>query len=217
MIIAEMIRMIREGIDPSTGEVFDKELISSDPEIRNEICKLAYISSKGSRISKPESLNYLNRNSNAIFESLKAWRLNIAMDLSVPAYAVFTDKELWNIADGDVCSKEDLLFIKGISQTRYDLYGDDLFDIISDYIVEPPLVCSPCDRKIPEITGEAPSVPGNEVRKPARGGESWNEEEDGTLLSEFNEGLTISEIAEKHQRTNGAIQSRLIKHGVIEK
>ncbi len=134
MKIAEIIRLIRRGIDPTTGEVFDTSMLSSNPELRNEISKLALTAFNGSRVSKPEPLNALNRDSNMLFDQLKDWRLNTAMELGVPAYVVFTDQELWNIAEGDICSKEELLFVKGISDKRFELYGDELFDIIRDYI-----------------------------------------------------------------------------------
>lgn len=53
--------------------------------------------------------------------------------------------------------------------------------------------------------------------KPLNAGVSWSEEEDNKLLQEFSSGISISQIANEHQRSYGAIRARLIKHGVIEK
>ena len=61
----------------------------------------------------------------------------MARDQCVSAYIIFSNSELMNIAEGDVMKKEDLLDIRGIDQKKYDLYADDLFDILKDYIEEP--------------------------------------------------------------------------------
>jgi hypothetical protein len=46
-------------------------------------------------------------------------------------------------------------------------------------------------------------------------GEKWTKEEDIELLREFEEKISISELAKIHGRTRGAITSRLIKLGKI--
>lgn len=52
-----------------------------------------------------------------------------------------------------------------------------------------------------------------ENRDPARAGLPWKGEEDEELLSAFNDGATIGALADKHERTHGAIKSRLVKLG----
>ena len=47
-------------------------------------------------------------------------------------------------------------------------------------------------------------------------GVKWSKEEDDRLDQEFSSGMSISEIAKKHERSYGAIRARLIKHGLIE-
>ncbi|WP_455530565.1 hypothetical protein, partial [Ruminococcus sp.] len=44
---------------------------------------------------------------------------------------------------------------------------------------------------------------------------AWTEEEERQLSSEFSSGMTITEIANAHKRTKGAIRSRLRKMGII--
>lgn len=44
----------------------------------------------------------------------------------------------------------------------------------------------------------------------------WTTQEDLTLIEEFNQGLSVSEIAEKHNRTAGGIRSRLKKLKLID-
>ena len=54
-----------------------------------------------------------------------------------------------------------------------------------------------------------------EQRLPENAGKSWDESEDRILCTEFESGLTITQLAQKHGRTSGAIQSRLEKLGKI--
>lgn len=52
---------------------------------------------------------------------------------------------------------------------------------------------------------------------PNRGGETWTTEEDNRLTQAFDSGATIKELAVGHERTSGAIQSRLVRLGRIER
>lgn len=54
-----------------------------------------------------------------------------------------------------------------------------------------------------------------EQRLPENAGKSWDESEDRMLCIKFESGLTIMQLAQKHRRTSGAIQSRLEKLGKI--
>jgi hypothetical protein len=64
-----------------------------------------------------------------------------------------------------------------------------------------------------------PPAPARARRRPplpANFGKSWTVEEDGTLTSEYDSGLTIGEMARRHQRTQSSIRLRLEKLGKIE-
>lgn len=50
---------------------------------------------------------------------------------------------------------------------------------------------------------------------PQNAGKPWDENEDRDLLKEYNSGKNLKELAELHQRTSGAIRSRLLKHQII--
>jgi hypothetical protein len=52
---------------------------------------------------------------------------------------------------------------------------------------------------------------------PERVGRPWRENEDKALIEAFDEGVDLDDLAIKHQRTRGAIRSRLIRLGKIEK
>lgn len=44
-------------------------------------------------------------------------------------------------------------------------------------------------------------------------GKPWSEDEDRQLLSAFDSGRALAELAQAHGRTRGGIQARLIRHG----
>jgi hypothetical protein len=50
---------------------------------------------------------------------------------------------------------------------------------------------------------------------PQSAGRPWSKEEDQQLMEGHESGMTIRQLAIKHQRTDGAIQSRLIKLGKL--
>lgn len=52
---------------------------------------------------------------------------------------------------------------------------------------------------------------------PAAAGKSWNSDEDQQLVREFDSGIPIAQIATTHQRTRGAISSRLVRLGKISR
>lgn len=136
-----IIKSLTGGINPVTGELFDKNILTEDLEISKAILILALSTQEHLILSKKsESTNSKHRRSDLIWAKLKAWRLEKAIELKLPAYCVFSDKELWSIAEGDVEIKEDLLFIKGIKKTRYELYGEDIFEIIKSCELEEPVI-----------------------------------------------------------------------------
>ena len=128
-----LLKAIRNHVDPTTGEVFCNEELE-DSDVRDAIIDLVFLSGLSPNIKKNNSVNEFNRPAKRIFEELRVWRLGVAQQLALPPYCVFTDAELRSIAEGDVVCKQDLLRIKGISFTRYDLYGDDIYHILKPYI-----------------------------------------------------------------------------------
>ena len=51
---------------------------------------------------------------------------------------------------------------------------------------------------------------------PGNAGKSWNEEEDQRLVAGFDAGTPVGALARTHERTTGAINSRLVKLGRLQ-
>jgi hypothetical protein len=52
---------------------------------------------------------------------------------------------------------------------------------------------------------------------PKNAGDPWTNKEETILVDEYKSGMSISDIAKTHNRTNGAISSRLKKLGILPK
>lgn len=50
---------------------------------------------------------------------------------------------------------------------------------------------------------------------PKRVGKPWSENEDKALIKAFDSGISMNDLVVKHQRTRGAIRTRLIRLGKI--
>ena len=67
----------------------------------------------------------------AIFEKLRAWRSQTAKSKSVPAYLIFSDATLQQLAAQQPRSIEGLQGISGIGEKKLSLYGSELLDILA--------------------------------------------------------------------------------------
>jgi hypothetical protein len=63
---------------------------------------------------------------------------------------------------------------------------------------------------------ERPSSTGTANTKPANAGKAWAEDESQRLAAAFTAGASVAELAKTHQRSTGAITSRLIRLGLME-
>ena len=134
--IAELLKSIRNYIDPTTGERFPPDFFE-DPDIHSAIIDLAYISQADSDIKdtkKNPSKNELNRPSDKIYKDLKTWYRNLNHMSHWPEDCVLCDEALMSIAEGDVVFQQDLLRVEGVSYSAYDYLGYDIYDILKPYL-----------------------------------------------------------------------------------
>src|SRR5690606_12707561 len=65
-----------------------------------------------------------------VFQALRAWRIDVAREHGVPAYTVFHDSTLREIATVLPRSLDELQGISGIGATKLERYGEALVDIV---------------------------------------------------------------------------------------
>jgi ATP-dependent DNA helicase RecQ len=67
------------------------------------------------------------------FEKLRALRLEMAQELSLPPYVIFHDKTLKEIAVIQPINREQLLQIRGIGETKAEKYGERLLAVLAEF------------------------------------------------------------------------------------
>ena len=67
-----------------------------------------------------------------IFEKLRAWRMGVAREKGLPAYMIFSDATLQNIAARNPKSLATLRNISGVGDKKLVLYGDELLEVLGE-------------------------------------------------------------------------------------
>jgi len=143
-----------------------------------------------------------------LFEKLRQLRMAIAKEEAMPPYIIFSDKTLIDMCAKTPGNKQEMLMVSGVAENKFKKYGERFIAAITEFLSENP------DAVI-TVSSDEDDAPMPKNRK-RNAGASWTEEEDSSLLREFQSGMKIFEIAREHGRTNGAIRARLRKHGVLE-
>ena len=65
-----------------------------------------------------------------LYVELKEWRLETAREQGVPAYVVFNNRTLAEIAATQPASEAELLEISGVGPTKVERYGDEVLELI---------------------------------------------------------------------------------------
>jgi len=75
----------------------------------------------------------LNAADQKLYKRLKSFRYLVAQRENLPAYRVFHDTELKNIARQRPKTKEELLKIKGIAIKKYEKFGERVLKIVNEF------------------------------------------------------------------------------------
>jgi ATP-dependent DNA helicase RecQ len=76
----------------------------------------------------------LSKSEQAIFDKLRWWRVETARAHGVPAYVVFQDATLREIAKGKPTSLDQLRGVSGVGEKKLVSYGDEIVAIINDML-----------------------------------------------------------------------------------
>lgn len=86
--------------------------------------------SKGASPASTEARSSLHSDDVALFEALRARRMALAKELSVPPYVVFPDTTLVAFARERPMDREALLDISGVGQSKLERYGEAFLEVI---------------------------------------------------------------------------------------
>ena len=171
-----------------------------------------------------KSTDVLTKAGYELFDSLRKLRLSIAREEGLPPYIVFNDKTLIDMSAKAPHDRAAMLNVTGVGVAKFDKYGERFLEAIAAFLEENPDTVTSIrnngetseekivQQKKPPFDRAAFNRSRN---RPDGAGAAWTEEEDIQLDEEFQRGMKTSEIARIHDRTSGAIRSRLKRHGLI--
>jgi len=87
------------------------------------------INVKEKKIKQAKEFDY----NEEIFEVLRLKRNELAHEKGVPAYIIFSDKTLKHLANDIPTDKDSMLEVNGIGEKKYEQYGEDFLDVLSEY------------------------------------------------------------------------------------
>jgi ATP-dependent DNA helicase RecQ len=179
------------------------------PALNLRVVKKARPERKAARREARESIPAAGR---ALFEALRARRLELAKAANVPPYVIFHDKTLADMAARHPQSLAELAGVPGVGEAKLARYGDAFLEVIkgydprhggdqrSDENPAPLAISSPSDERLQAIREEYP-----------RAYEKWTPDEDEELLSLHAAGTPLSRLVTHFQRQPSAVRSRLAK------
>ena len=98
----------------------------------------------------------LSEEAKPVFEKLRAWRGAQAREQGVPAYVIFHDATLRQIATQAPTSLNQLGTISGVGENKLAKYGQGILDTLAEVLDRPGRPERPAPAEPPELDFEAP-------------------------------------------------------------
>ena len=68
----------------------------------------------------------------AVFEKLRALRMELAKEHKVPPYIIFSDKTLIQMAMEKPSNKEEMLAVSGVGESKFEKYGEPFLACLAE-------------------------------------------------------------------------------------
>ncbi len=139
-----------------------------------------------------------------LFEELRACRMELSKALRVPPYVIASDKTLSDMARRKPRTTDAMLDVYGMGTAKVGKYGEAFLGVIRAYLKE-------------HGQAEPPSGRAQTKKAPARAAEAgaWSHEEEERLRRGYLAGVSISQLAAIHGRSEAQVRSRLKKLHLI--
>nr|WP_083869197.1 DNA helicase RecQ [Nocardia niigatensis] len=124
---------------------------------------------KAARTTKPAKTSrlaagVLSQSDTDLFEKLRAWRAATAKEQGVPAYVVFHDATLREIATRKPASLADLGTISGIGENKRAKYGEGVLEVVTG---GGPSSDTAAENRSPAASSSPPAAPASQLRTSA--------------------------------------------------
>ncbi len=133
-----------------------------------------------------------------LFERMRAVRRRLADAQSVPAFVVFGDATLRNLAAARPANRAAMLQVSGVGPAKLEQYGDDFLAAICEYVGANP----------PNPTSSSTHTSSQPAHSAGVNGQALSDTHFMTLRL-LNAGLSISEIAHERGFSQGTIMSHI--------
>lgn len=153
--------------------------------------------------------------------ALKSWRLEKAHELNVPAFYIFSNKVLDNIASYLPHTQEELLEVPGIGPAKAEGYGAAILKIVQENCDGTSAVRSPKANeqetaaldKFRQSTPEAaPTIPQTKQESKAANADAPKIPSQQISFDMFRSGKTVEEIAAERGMSPSTIETHLCKY-----
>jgi len=81
----------------------------------------------------PTGVHSTTHEEEALFESLRSLRKNLADAQRVPAYIVFSDKVLWELAARRPATAQEMLAVPGVGPAKLERYGHAFLEVLKTH------------------------------------------------------------------------------------
>ena len=90
-------------------------------------------SGRGGSDRPSQSTLHVDSYDRPLFDALRAWRAALAREQNVPAYVIFHDRTLRDIAQLRPATIGELARVGGVGGGKLARYGQDVLDVIREY------------------------------------------------------------------------------------
>lgn len=189
---------------------YDRSKDKPEPKISNKVASRPSVGIGGT-----EGIN------TKLVAALKSWRLEKAHELNVPAFYIFSNKVLDNIAAYLPHTQEELLEVPGIGPAKAEGYGAAILKIVQENCDGTSAVRSPKANeqetaaldKFRQSTPEAaPTIPQTKQESKAANADAPKIPSQQISFDMFRSGKTVEEIAAERGMSPSTIETHLCKY-----
>lgn len=189
---------------------YDRSKDKPEPKIGNKVASRPSVGIGGT-----EGIN------TKLVAALKSWRLEKAHELNVPAFYIFSNKVLDNIAAYLPHTQEELLEVPGIGPAKAEGYGAAILKIVQENCDGTSAVRSPKANeqataaldKFRQSTPEAaPTIPQTKRESKAANADAPKIPSQQISFDMFRSGKTVEEIAAERGMSPSTIETHLCKY-----
>lgn len=189
---------------------YDRSKDKPEPKIGNKVASRPSVGIGGT-----EGIN------TKLVAALKSWRLEKAHELNVPAFYIFSNKVLDNIASYLPHTQEELLEVPGIGPAKAEGYGAAILKIVQENCDGTSAVRSPKANeqetaaldKFRQSTPEAaPTIPQTKQESKAANADAPKIPSQQISFDMFRSGKTVEEIAAERGMSPSTIETHLCKY-----